>query len=110
MLDKHIENSNEDPVSYESQSLILRSDGTFVMYSESFSGGDPDISSIADGNWEMLSGSQVKVFGKWTDLDSGADYYEGTSKQNRTRIFKDVLTIDAESVTGTKMLGKFYLK
>ena len=78
--------------------------------SEHFSGGNLDISTIADGNWEMLSGSQVKVFGKWTDLVNWPEYYKGNSQKNPTRIFKDVLTISASKVAGTKMMETFYLK
>ncbi|MFN0037188.1 MAG: NADase-type glycan-binding domain-containing protein [Saprospiraceae bacterium] len=110
LLDKRIANYIQEPASSVTQSLILRSDGTFVMYSEARSDGDPDIAAFADGNWEMLSGSQLKVFGKWSELVNGAEYYEGVSRKNPTRIFKDVLTVDAAKVAGTKMLGTFYLK
>lgn len=108
-LDKRIANYIEDGASSTTQSLILRADGTFVMYSEAYSDGDPDMYSFADGNWELLSKSQVKVFGKWTDLVDLPEYYQGVNQQSPSRIFNDVLNIDAKKVVGTKMLGTFYL-
>ena len=115
LLDKRISNQVSEDVSegdnfLTSNSLILRSDGTFVYYSENSSGGNLDISSIADGNWEMLSSAQIKVFGKWTDQVNWPEYYKGNTPQSPTRIFNDVLTIDAQKVIGTKMMGTFYLK
>jgi hypothetical protein len=109
-LDKRIANYIEDGASSTTQSLILRSDGTFVMYSEAYSDGDPDVLSFADGNWELLSKSQVKIFGNWTDLVNLPEYYQGVNQQSPSRIFNDVLNIDAKKVVGTKMLGTFYLK
>ena len=115
LLDKRISNQisediTEGDVYLTSTSLILRSDGTFVYYSENSSGGNLDLSTIADGNWEMLSGSKIKVFGKWTDQVNWPEYYKGNTPQSPTRIFNDVLTIDAQKVIGTKMMGTFYLK
>ncbi len=115
LLDKRISNyATEDvpegDIFHSSSSIILRSDGTFVYYSDNSSAGTLDISTIADGNWEMLSGSQVKVFGKWTDLVNWPEYYKGNTQKNPTRIFKDVLTVSASKVSGTKMMGNFYLK
>lgn len=110
LLDKRIANEVQEDASSVSQSLILRSDGSFVLYSLARSDGEADISTFADGNWEILSNNQVKVFGKWTDLINLPAYYKGSEQQNPTRIFKDVLTVDAKQVTGTKMVGTFYLK
>ncbi|MBC7776759.1 MAG: hypothetical protein H7246_15095 [Phycisphaerae bacterium] len=115
LLDKRISNHITEDVPdgdifFTSNSIILRSDGTFVYYSDNSSGGNLDISTIADGNWEMLSGSQIKVFGKWTDLVNWPEYYKGNAQKNPTRIFKDVLTVSASKVVGTKMMGTFYLK
>lgn len=115
LLDRRISNRiTEDipdgDVFTTNKSLLLRSDGTFVYYNENFSGGTLDVSTIADGNWEILSDTQVKVFGKWTDQINWPEYYKGTAQETPTRIFKDVLTIDANQVVGTKMLGTFFLK
>lgn len=110
LLDKRICNQMEDGASTVTQSLILRTDGTFVLYSKSMSDEDADISSFADGNWELLANNKIKVFGKWTDLVTLPEYYKGTEAQNPTRIFKDVLSIDAQKVVGEKMIGTFYLK
>ncbi len=105
-----IEDVTEGDVFFNANSLILRSDGTFVYYSESSSGGNLDISTIADGNWELLSDTQVKIFGKWTDQVNWPEYYEGNTQKTPTRIFNDVLTVNAKQVVGTKMVGTFFLK
>ncbi len=110
LLDKRIANYMEEDLSSVTQSLILRSNGTFVMYSEAGSEGAPDISTYADGNWELLANGQVKVFGKFSELFNGREIYEGVTQKNPKRIFSDLLTISASKVTGTKMLGTFYLK
>jgi hypothetical protein len=96
------------------QSLILRSDGTFVLYNQEDYDGDANTNTVADGNWEMLESnsqiSKVKVFGKWNDVTKIVEYYKGTGKQDVTKIFNDVLTIDAAQVRGEKMIGTFYVK
>ncbi|MFN0175949.1 MAG: NADase-type glycan-binding domain-containing protein [Saprospiraceae bacterium] len=115
LLNKRISNYitedvTEGDVFSNANSLILRSDGTFVYYSESSSGGNLDISTIADGNWELLSDTQVKIFGKWTDQVNWPEYYQGNTQKTPTRIFNDVLTVNAKQLVGTKMVGTFFLK
>lgn len=110
LLDQRIANVIEDEGGTIVQSLILRSDGTFVLYSESESGTGMAYSAYADGNWELISGAQLKVFGKWNEMAEGMEYYEGTSEQNFTQIFSDVLTISGNQLKGTKQIGTFYWK
>lgn len=95
------------------QSLILREDGTFVLYStESFSEA-VETEMLADGNWEWLGTGEdgtvrVKIFGKMNNLTQSMAYYQGTGAQRSTRIFSDVLEIDATSIKGNKNIGAFY--
>ncbi len=107
LLDHRISNQTEDAETVN-KSLILRSDGTFVMYSLTEETGDQ---VLADGNWELLKAdarsASVKVFGKWFSQNNLAAYYEGNTREEVTRIFNDVLTITPETVTGTKMIGEF---
>lgn len=111
MLDKRLSNSIvEEDVVETTQSLILRSDGTFVLYSATKLEGTPDGSSFADGNWTFLPNGKIKIFGKWTDLLNLPKYYAGTEQQNPTRIFNDILSIDAKTVSGQKMVSTFFLK
>lgn len=116
-LDHRVTNNlNSDESTTIDQSLILRSDGTFVVYTASY---NPDETTpgveqqtIADGNWELLRAdaktATVKIFGKWMDFGNFDDYYKGPTEQTLIRIFNDVLTVDKNKLTGAKMLGTFY--
>jgi len=96
------------------QSLIIRSDGTFVLYSNEILPDDSESQTLADGNWELVSsdeaGATIKVFGRWNNVSDFADYYRGKSVQNVTRIFSDELTTDGNTVQGKKMVGMFYVR
>jgi hypothetical protein len=111
VLDRRISNRIEANSLLE-QSLVLRSDGTFVLYSQEVEPGGTQ--SLADGNWEITSANattaQIKVFGKWTNTSEIQAYYAGSGAETFTRIFNDVLTLDGRSVRGQKMVGTFYLK
>lgn len=113
VLNRRIFNDTEFASMTEQQSLILRSDGTFVMYNQA---DDEGISSetLADGNWELQEASadkaKIKVFGKWYDFTTMQEYYKGNSEKEATKIFSDVLTVDAEKIKGGKMLGTFWIK
>lgn len=120
LLDRRIYNMLDQPFDAVAQSIILRSDGTFVLYEESESyendGNTRSISgqTIADGNWELLENKgntvKVKVFGKWFDASEVQEWYKGPRSKEATKIFNDVLTIDAITVKGEKMIGTFYRK
>lgn len=115
VLDRRISNQIDDGVqTFTNQSIILRADGTFVFYSSVNDQDDTNVETLADGNWELLeataTAARVKIFGKWRDLDNVAAYYEGQHKAETTRIFKDELTVTADRLVGTKMVGTFYLK
>jgi hypothetical protein len=116
LLNRRLSNSS-DPGSdmAEIQSIILRSDGTFVYYNQL---GDPNNEmpdgeqhTYADGNWELLRAdaktATVKIFGQWTDVANLMDYYKGVTKEEVTTIFNDVLTVEKNQLRGTKMLGTF---
>ncbi len=113
VLDRRIGNVLEEDVSVTKQSFILRSDGTFVLYSMDLLPDDTESETLADGNWELLKSdaatATVKIFGKWNNISEVQDYYQGSSSQQATRIFSDVLTIDHKTLQGTKMVGIFYL-
>ncbi len=110
ILDRRISNQTED-AEIVNKSLILRSDGTFVMYELVEGTGDQ---VLADGNWELnksdARSATVTVFGKWFSQYNLAAYYEGNTQELVTRIFKDELVITPETVTGTKMIGEFRVK
>lgn len=113
LLNRRVFNFEEFGGSLDERSLILRSDGTFVMYSkiEDESGSQQ---TIADGNWEIVEAkpdaTKVKIFGKWNDLSSEWQPYQGESLTERTKIFNEILTIDSEKIKGGKQVETFWLK
>ena len=110
VLNRRISNQTEDAEIVQ-KSIILRSDGTFVMYSLAQDSGDQ---ILADGNWALnksdARSATVTVFGKWFNQYNLAAYYEGNTQEELTRIFKDELIITPEKITGTKMIGEFRVK
>lgn len=122
MLDTRIANNMEYPVSgfFAERSIILRSDGTFVMYLlETDTSVDEldavDFVSIADGNWEIISAdggeAKIKIFGKVLDASAVEAYYAGMNDQAElTRIFKDNLTITTDLIRGEKVLDEIVVR
>jgi hypothetical protein len=114
ILNRLISNQLVQPGAETRQSIILRSDGTFVLYLTDRYEGSDEAKTLADGNWELLSTAnntaQVKVFGKLYDMTNFEDYYKGREKKEATKIFSEVLTIDEETLSGTDYVRKFYLK
>lgn len=114
IFNRRISNTVEEAGVVTQQSIILRSDGTFVFYSNDAMPDGTKSQTIADGNWEMISADPanfvIKVFGKWNNVSDFADYYKGASTQNTTRIFSDELVTDGNMVRGKKMIGTFYIR
>ena len=114
IFNQRISNTVEEAGVITHQSLILRSDGTFVFYSNDTMPDGTVSQTLADGNWEMVSADVanfvIKVFGRWNNVSDFADYYRGTSTQNVTRIFSDELFTDGNIVQGKKMIGTFYVR
>lgn len=110
ILDRRISNQTAD-FETTNKSIILRSDGTFVMYEVVEDSGDQ---ILADGNWKLdksdARSTTITVFGKWFSQYNLAAYYEGNTREEATRIFKDEVVITAEAITGTKMIGAFRVK
>lgn len=114
IFNRRISNAVEEAGVVTQQSLILRSDGTFVFYSNDVMPDSTQSQTLADGNWEMVSSDAanfvIKVFGKWNNVSDYADYYRGNSTKNVTRIFSDELVTDGNTVRGKKMIGTFYVR
>ena len=117
LLDYRVANEMEYTVSgiFANRSIILRSDGTFVIYiDESEAGGDSFL-SIADGNWNIITAddkeAKIKIFGKVLDMSAIEAYYAGTNEQAELyRIFKDELTINNNKITGEKILDEIIIR
>lgn len=114
LLNRRISNSLQEPLGGIQQSIILRADGTFVLYSADIGEDGAESETLADGNWELLEAdaqsARLKVFGKWYDMTLVAEYYKGSSQREVTKIFNDVLLIENGQLKGGKMIGTFYLK
>ena len=114
ILNKRLYNENELDDIYTNQSIILRADGTFVLYANEYSPPDDSIETIADGNWEILEADDqkatIKIFGKYLNFSELELYYKGKSKGDVARIFKDELTITAQKITGKKLMDEVYIK
>ncbi|MEM6272116.1 MAG: M15 family metallopeptidase [Bacteroidota bacterium] len=100
----------EDAIRKE-RSLLLRSNGSFVLYLndyENFGTKMKDIRQVADGGWEIIEANaeraRVKIFGKIHRVRDKIDIYKGTSTRSTTRIFSEFLTITADMVKGEKLL------
>lgn len=109
-LGRRIFNDTEFASLTQQRSLILRPDGTFVMYDQT---DDEGISSetAAEGNWELLeanaSAAKIKVSGKWHDFTV---LPETADERETNKIFSETMTLDREKIVGGKMLGTFWLR
>ncbi len=114
ILDKRVANSIREPDMEAEQAIILRSDGTFVVYrSEKWTDGAGS-EIVADGNWQLLNAdtrtARVKIFGKLTDVSQYEAYYKGAVTTRFTRIFKDELTVDAATIQGKDFIQTLYIR
>ncbi len=110
----------------QTQSLILRSNNTFVLYereyfslSESSEEGEGDYDEdqkevIADGNWELKSETDssavIRVFGKIYSPTTSAELYHGDVTSSNVKIFQDYLTITKDKITGKKYIKDIIIK
>lgn len=99
--------SEEYPMTLE-RSMILRSDGTFVMYSLELSDEFSDVENIMDGNWEIIAADNesatISVFGKFLDFSVVEMYYAGKTDAELSRIFRDKITIKNNTIKGEKLI------
>lgn len=113
LLNRRIGNTvNEFADLLTRQSLILRSDGTFVMYRSVYGGdgGDTETAehTVAEGNWEQQAANKVKVFGKIYNSKDVMEWYKGSSRKEFTRIFSETLEITPSKISGPGYIGVFY--
>lgn len=108
---------NPDQVSV--QSLVLRSNGSFVLWKETYSegpSGDDSEKIVADGNWQITKSdkgkSLVRIFGRLHQLKTlGSNNYNpyagensGPSQTETIQIFQDALEITPTSLISQKRL------
>jgi hypothetical protein len=112
-------NSGEsENFSTNSNSLIIRSNNTFVCYSDRFSR-DNDYfeqrkSTITEGGWEFIetkgNSARIRIFGKMYESTSGMQPYVGRKENESTKIFQDFLTITDTSIVGDSFIEKISLQ
>lgn len=99
----------------EKVTLILRSDNTFVYYSDFGDASSGDTKSIvADGNWSFVSegnsSQTIKLFGQWLNISEISEVYTGTTKSSYQRIFQDRITLSKKVYEATREQGPFKAK
>lgn len=111
-VDRQIYNSMEEIDGY-TRSIILRSDHTFVAYSNTWDSNDNSNEIVAEGNWQIkdltTNGARVRVFGKLTQISKIVDYYNGDSKSSYLQIFQDYLNISDKKISGEKFIEDFII-
>lgn len=111
VITKNHEADGEDDFD-EDVTLILRSDNTFVYYSNYGDAGSGDTKNIvADGNWFLISQSAetqtIKLFGQWLNISEISEVYSGTTKSSYQRIFQDKITLRKKSYAATNIKGLY---
>ncbi|MFW5808336.1 MAG: NADase-type glycan-binding domain-containing protein [Spirochaetota bacterium] len=116
MLDARLHQKINDPDSVTEQSMIIRSNGSFILW---FFEETPDSSTVryADGNWQLVANSRIRIFGRIHTLKQFAempkvDPYAGEQEEtederqneNSIRIFQDFVTLDAARAVSAKGL------
>ncbi len=109
LLDRRVANTyTSEAGAREDLSAIMRSDGTFVMYTKAVDELGTSAQTLADGNWEIIEAgpesARLRVFGKYLNFSDLELYYQGKTEVELTRIFKDEITISGNTVQGKKYL------
>lgn len=112
----------DNGTSQSARSIILRSNGSFVVWAEAeeirninqASVTSKKFSTVADGNWEIksLSPTQatVRIFGQLHRVRDTENMYKGSSPIESIKIFQDELTITPKVITGKKVFDKLTLE
>lgn len=112
---------------WESYSLTLRSNNSFVLYSSeslsikeynnetknnSYESDSKEV--IADGSWELKEEAdgyiKIRIFGKIYSPTTSAELYHGDVESDNVRIFQDMLTLKKDKISGEKYVGDIILK
>jgi len=106
LLDRRITQYWEGEMEFSDQTLIIRSDNTFVYYKNSEID-DTYNQIVAYGNWELKStdGSNIRIFGRLRTVSENYSPYQGNDSSNSEQIFQDYLTITKSRIGGQKFIG-----
>ncbi len=98
---------------YHEQSLVIRSNGTFVIWKNFDIPGGTDERMYADGNWQILDDNTIRIFGRLhrlADYDQDSyDPYAGTwsdqdERLDRMTIFSDTLKFGEDWISSSRGL------
>lgn len=98
-IDKQIYQDRSQATYYDRQSMVIRSNGSFVIWKED-ERSESEERMYADGNWQIINDSSIRIFGRLHRLASydqaRYDPYAGTwsdqdERLDRMTIFSDTL-------------------
>lgn len=101
-----------DSWEYHTQTLVLRSNGSFVVWMEE-GWEDGEEHMYADGNWQIIDGSTVRIFGRLQRVSSSDmeryDPYAGSwpdqgQEVQRLTVFSDTLRVSGNTVSSGRGL------
>jgi len=115
-IDRQIFADSSDVFNYDRQSLVIRSNGSFIIWKQD-ERHDSRERTYADGNWQIINDSTLRIFGRVHRLASyeqdSYDPYAGTwsdqgERLNRMTIFSDTLRFGEGWISSSRgMFEKF---
>ena len=113
VVDKLLRVQYEGDFGIKSQSIILRSNNSFVIWienEESDYGKSSYNKKVLDGFWDIRSltkkSAKVRLLGKVFKISEEFEMYKNDKKSERVAIFSDILDVRKSSITGKKQMGK----
>ncbi len=109
-IDKQIFASRSTPWEDYTQTLVLRSNGSFILWKHREQDGDTEI-MYADGNWQIIDDNTVKIFGRLHRIgrysQASYDPYSGVRPDqdpdlDRITIFNDILEFDSGRISSDR--------
>ena len=106
-IDKQVFASRSTTWEDYTQTLVLRSNGSFILWKHREQDGDTEI-IYADGNWQIIDDNTVKIFGRLHRIErySQASYdpYSGVRPDqvqdlDRVTMFNDILQFDSSRIS-----------
>lgn len=117
LLNSHIANEMDYTLSgfYAERSIVLRSNGTFSLDLMESVEDEDTYTSVADGNWEIVSANansaKVKLTGILTDLSAMVAEEQGRNEQAQVvQPFTDMITITKNTISGEKVFDEIIVR
>jgi len=109
-IDKQVFSSYYAEQEYFTQTLVLRSNGSFILWKHREQDGDTEI-MYADGNWQIIDDNAVRIFGRLHRIgrysQASYDPYSGVRPgqepdMDRITIFNDILEFDGSHISSDR--------